>query len=263
MIFAISNQKGGVGKSTTAINLSYELSKLGKKVLLIDLDPQANSTSGLGISTDNNFLNSYQLLTDSSPLELTSIFKFEDNLHIIVANIDLAGAEVELVSTISRESVLKKRLKELAAEFDFILIDCPPSLGLITINSLVAADGVIIPVQAEYFALEGLGLLVETIELVKSDLNPKLEVGGVLITMYDSRTNLSRDVYAEINKFFEKKLFSTIIPRNVKLSEAPSHGLPIAKYAAYSSGALAFRDLAQEFVRRFDSPTLIKPNLNK
>jgi chromosome partitioning protein len=225
------------------------------------LDPQANTTSGLGIQNTSGYINSYELLVEHEEVPTEKIMNcFEiPNLKIIPANIDLAGAEIELVSSLSRETILKRRLKPIAHFFDFIFIDCPPSLGLLTLNSLVASDFVLIPVQAEYFALEGLGLLVDTVNIVKSNLNPNLEVGGVLITMFDQRTNLSKDVYKEINTFFEKKLFSTIIPRNIKLSEAPSHGLPISKYAPYSSGSISFKNLSSEFIKRFDNINLVNP----
>jgi len=266
MIFSISNQKGGVGKTTTAINLSFYLAELGKKVLLIDFDPQSNTTSGLGIQTkESDYINSYGLMLDEASLDVEKIYKYEknQNLYVIPSTIDLAGAEIELVSAISRETILRKRLKDLKNMFEFILIDCPPSLGLLTLNSLVASDYVLIPVQAEYFALEGLSLLVDTINLVKTDLNANLDVGGVILTMYDQRTNLSKDIYSEINKFFSKKLFSTVIPRNVKLSESQSHGIPIAIYSPHSTGAMAFKDLAMEFVRRFDNLTLLNPLSNR
>ena len=267
MIFSISNQKGGVGKTTIVINLSYELSILGKKILVIDLDPQSNTTSGFGYKLqDSDSIDTYKLLINDNSIKYSDIEKqniHNKNLHLIPATIDLAGAEVELVSALSRETILKRKVNEISKNFDYIFIDCPPSLGLLTINSLVCSDYVIIPVQAEYFALEGLGLLVETIDLIKSNLNPTLEVGGVLLTMYDQRTNLSKEIYKEINTYFDKKLFSTIVPRNIKLSEAPSHGLPISKYSQYSTGSLAFKNLASEFIKRFDNIDLVNPLIKK
>ncbi len=264
MILSVSNQKGGVGKTTTVINLSYELSILGKKILVLDLDPQSNTTSGFGYQFRDSdvIVDTYKLLISNNTINYEDIKDqkvHNENLYLIPATIDLAGAEVELVAALSRETILKRKINDVCKYFDFVFIDCPPSLGLLTINSLVCSDYVIIPVQAEYFALEGLGLLVDTINLIKVSLNPKLEVGGVLLTMYDQRTNLSKEIYKEINTYFDKKLFSTIIPRNIKLSEAPSHGLPISIYSQHSSGSIAFRNLATEFIKRFDNIDLVNP----
>lgn len=254
MIFAVTNQKGGVGKTTTVLNLGVFLAKSNLRVLLVDSDPQANLTSGLGINfsrDENKPKTMYDLLIKGEhPLEIIMETRIE-NLSILPSEIELAGAEIEMVSSFSREAILKRALAKLQDSFDVILIDCPPSLGLLTVNGLVAADKVLIPVQAEYFALEGLGQLVNTINLIKNNLNSSLEIGGVVITMYDSRTNLSRDVRKEIADFFDEKLFKTAIPRNIKLSEAPSHGLSIDEYDSASKGASAYKEFAKEFLKRF------------
>lgn len=257
MIVAITNQKGGVGKTTTAINLGVFLAKKGKKVLLVDLDPQSNLTSGLGfapskeIETPKKFNYSvYNILTGQ--VEPASVFISTNykNLFLLPAGIELAGAEVELVSAMSRESILKGALDKLRDQFDMIFIDCPPSLGILTINALVASDQAYIPVQCEYFALEGLGQLINTIKLVKNRLNSKLEIGGVILTMFDSRTNLSKQVTEEIQKFFKERVFETIIPRNVRLSEAPSHGKAILDYDPTSQGYFAYESLAREVIKK-------------
>jgi chromosome partitioning protein len=270
MIIAITNQKGGVGKTTTVLNIGAYLAVRGKKVLVVDIDPQANLTSGLGanqqIDTSNqkiNKLTTYDVLINKKNVSEVVIKSNLSNLDILPSGIELAGAEVELVSSLSRENILKRALDTVRESYDFILIDCPPSLGLLTINGLVAADQIIIPVQSEYFALEGLGQLMNTIKLIKSTLNPTLDIGGVILTMYDNRTNLSKDVTTEIQSFFSNKVFNTIIPRNVKLSEAPSRGLSIYEYAPYSTGALAYEKLTDEIIKRFDKHTLVRPKLGK
>lgn len=259
MIISIANQKGGVGKTTTTINLGVYLAKAGKKVLLIDLDPQANLTSGIGFTADDKSINPiYEGLTKSvydlliQGAEPTEVFVStnHENLFLIPSSIDLAGAEIELTNVISRESVLKSGLQSIKQDYDYILIDCPPSLGLLTINALVASSYVYIPVQCEYFALEGLGQLLNTVKLVKNRLNGGLEVGGVMMTMYDTRTNLSKQVAGELKNFFAENVFETIIPRNVRLSEAPSHGQSIMEYDPKSIGAKAYRDLADEVIKR-------------
>jgi chromosome partitioning protein len=253
LIVAIANQKGGVGKSTTAVNLAAALAYQGQKVLLADLDPQGNATSGLGIDRGSIDSSMYDLLIDEVTLvdviEPTSV----RDLHVVPATIDLAGAEIELVSMFSRELKLKMALKEATDLYDVVLIDCPPSLGLLTINGLAAADEVFIPIQSEYYALEGLTQLLRNVELVKSSLNPDLEIGGVVLTMYDARTKLSADVAAQVRDHFGDKAFRTIIPRSVRLSEAPSYGEPIESFDPMSRGAIAYRELGREFIERHAS----------
>jgi chromosome partitioning protein len=249
MIIAFTNQKGGVGKTTTTLSLASILSKLGKKILVIDLDPQSNLTSGLGFDRSKKYLSTYDLLIHD--YEVTNLFVATDineNLHLIPAKIDLAGAEVELVSKLSREKILKDKLDKVKSNYDYILIDCPPSLGLLTLNALTAADGVIIPVQSEYYALEGISQLVNTINIVKKSLNKDLEIMGVVLTMFDTRTKLSAEVENEVREFFKEKVFNTVIPRNIRLSESPSFGKPIDLYDPNSQGAKSYLSLAQEFI---------------
>ncbi len=249
-IISVVNQKGGTGKTTTILNLSYFLASFGKKILLIDLDSQANATSGLGI---NNFKKTiYELLAGQASF-FESLIKVRENFYLIPANESLAGANIELVNEEDREFKLAKILEHLPYEYDFVFIDTPPSLGLLTINSLVASQFVLIPVQAEYYALEGLGQLLETISLVKENLNPKLEILGAIITMYDERARLSREVLIELYKNFPAKIFRTVIPRSVKLAEAPSFGKTIFEYAPKSRGAIAYRRLAVEFLHFHNS----------
>lgn len=245
---AIVNQKGGVGKSTTAVNLSAGLAEKDKKVLLIDIDPQGNSSSGLGIEKTEVEFTTYDLLIESESPTKAILASNNDNLDVIPANIELAGAEIELVSIISRESRLKKSLKTIKKNYDFIIIDCPPSLGLLTLNALTAVDSVMVPIQCEYYALEGLGQLMNTIELVRKNLNSDLRIEGVLMTMYDARTNLSQQVIDEVREYFSELVFETIIPRNVRLSEAPSFGKAIIDYSSNSKGAEAYRKLAEEVI---------------
>ena len=247
-VIAVANQKGGVGKTTTAVNLSTSLAKKGKKVMLIDGDPQGNATSGLGI--EKEFENSlYDVLVNDVDIMTTIKDSCIKTLKVCPSNMDLAGAEVELVSQMSREFRLKEKLDPIKDNFDFIIIDCPPSLGLITLNSFTAADSVLIPVQCEYYALEGLGQLLNTINLVKKHLNKELEIEGAVLTMYDMRTNLSNQVVKEVKRYFDDKVYKTVIPRNIKLSEAPSFGMPIGLYDPKSKGARAYEKLAREVLK--------------
>ena len=247
-IVSVANQKGGVGKTTTAVNLSTIIAKKGKKVLLIDADPQGNATSGLGVEKDVE-LSTYDVLVNDTTLESTLQSTSVKNLTICPSNISLAGAEVELVSMMSREQRLKEKLEPIKDQFDYIFIDCPPSLGLITLNSFTASNSVLIPVQCEYFALEGLGQLLNTINLVKKHLNKEIEIEGALLTMYDIRTNLSNQVVKEVKKYFDDKVYKTVIPRNVRLSEAPSYGMPITVYDPRSKGAKSYIKFAKEFLK--------------
>lgn len=246
---AIFNQKGGVGKTTTNINLAACLAVKGKKILVLDIDPQGNTTSGLGISKTDVEYSTYDLLTDSS-LDIKSIIvnTSTEGLDVIPGSVQLAGAEVELVQFDHRESRLKTALAPIKDEYDYIFIDCPPSLGLLTINSLTAVDSVLIPIQCEYYALEGVSQLMSTIEIVKKTLNPALEIEGVILSMFDGRTNLSIQVVEEVKKYFKDKVYTTVIPRNVRLAEAPSYGMPIVEYDPNSTGAEAYSEFADEFL---------------
>ena len=252
-IVAIANQKGGVGKSTTAINLGAGLALQGESILIVDLDPQGNTSSGLGIDRETIEMSMYDILVDGAPvadvLEPTSV----QGLHVIPATIELAGAEIDLVSMMSREMRLKKALGEIEDDYDYLLIDCPPSLGLLTINGLAAANEVLIPIQCEYYALEGVSQLTRNIELVQNSLNPQLTIEGVVLTMFDGRTTLSSDVVAQVRDHFGETTYKTVIPRTVRLSEAPSYGEPIEAYDPMSRGAIAYRELAREFRRRHGS----------
>ena len=247
-IISVANQKGGVGKTTTTVNLGTILAKKGKKVLLIDADPQGNATSGLGVEKEVEYT-TYDILVNEATMEQTIQNSSIKNLKVCPANMNLAGAEVELVSMMSREQRLKEKLDEVKEKFDYILIDCPPSLGLITLNAFTASNSVLIPVQCEYFALEGLGQLLNTIERVKRYLNKEIQVEGALLTMYDARTNLSNQVVKEVKKYFNDKVYKTVIPRNVRLSEAPSYGMPITEYDARSKGAKSYIKFAREFLK--------------
>ncbi|MTV50594.1 AAA family ATPase [Heliobacillus mobilis] len=249
-IIAVANQKGGVAKTTTAVNLSACLAELGKEVLLVDMDPQGNASSGLGIDKVRVRHCIYDVLINGAPADSVIVQSDWEHLHILPATIQLAGAEIELVSAISREVKLKRSIDPLRSRFDFIVIDCPPSLGLLTLNSLTAADYMLIPIQCEYYALEGLGQLMSTIKLVQKHLNNELSILGVLLTMFDARTNLSIQVVDEVKNHFPDEVFRTIIPRNVRLSEAPSHGQPIIAYDPKSRGAEVYRELAKEVLQR-------------
>lgn len=249
-IISVANQKGGVGKTTTTVNLGACLASLGKRVLLVDMDAQGNVTSGVGIRKPDVTQDIYDVLVNELPIAEATLVTEHENLSIVPATLQLAGAEIELTSMMARESRLKGSLAEVNDQYDYILIDCPPSLGHLTINSFTASDSILIPVQCEYYALEGLSQLLNTVRLVQKHFNPELEIEGVLLTMYDARTNLGNEVVEEVRKYFREKVYETIIPRNIRLSEAPSHGMPIIDYDPRSRGAEVYQALAKEVVNR-------------
>ncbi|MBR4808473.1 MAG: ParA family protein [Lachnospiraceae bacterium] len=249
-IIAIANQKGGVGKTTTAINLSASLAELGKRVLIIDMDPQGNATSGLGYDKNEIENTVYELLLGEASVKQCTMKTSIDNLWLIPSNVNLAGAEIELLSINNKEFVLKNETDYIRDDFDYILIDCPPSLNMLTINAMTTAETVLVPIQCEYYALEGLSSLMPTINLVQNRLNPDLDIEGIVFTMFDARTNLSQDVVDNVKNNFDKYVFETIIPRNIRLAEAPSHGQPINIYDPKSAGAESYKELAKELVKK-------------
>lgn len=249
-IVAFANQKGGIGKTTSAINIAASVALAGKKVLMCDCDPQGNTTSGIGVNKKNLRESTYDILIGRCTAKEAVVKTQYENLSVLPTNISLAGAEFELISLDDRATRLKSALAEIRDEYDYIFIDCPPSLGILTLNALAASDGVIIPMQCEYFALEGLSQLMITIRKIKETLNPDLEITGILITMFQGRLNLSQMVLAELKKYYAAKLFKTVVPRSVRLSEAPSYGMPIAYYDKTSKGAEAYRDIAKELIER-------------
>ena len=248
-VIAVANQKGGVGKTTTAINLSSSLVELGKSVLTIDMDPQGNTTSGLGIDKNEVDATVYELILDEASVDEAVTTSIMEGLDVIASNINLSGAEVELISIENKEFLLKEKIDTIKDNYDFVIIDCPPSLNLLTINAMTTADLIVVPIQCEYYALEGLSQLIHTIDLIKDRLNPGLEIEGVVFTMYDSRTNLSLQVVENVKENLDRNIYKTIIPRNIRLAEAPSYGMPINMYDRRSTGAEAYRLLAEEVIQ--------------
>ena len=251
-VIAVANQKGGVGKTTTAINLSAALAEKGKKVLLIDIDPQGNATSGVGVEKNEVENTIYDLILGETTIQSCIEYTEFENLHLIPSNVDLAAAEIELIGIPDKEFIIRKEVEKIKNVYDFILIDCPPSLNFLTINAMTTADTVLVPIQCEYYALEGLSQLIHTINLVKERLNPYLDIEGIVFTMFDARTNLSLQVVENVRANVKQKVYSTIIPRNVRLAEAPSHGYPITIYDPKSAGAESYRALAEEVISRED-----------
>ncbi len=249
-VIAISNQKGGVGKTTTAINLSACLAEQGKKILAIDLDPQGNMTSGLGVNKSAQENTVYELMLGSCTIKECIIKTNYNELDLISSNVNLAGAEIEIIDLKEREKLLKNEVDYVKNDYDYIIVDCPPALGMLTINAMTTADSVLVPIQCEYYALEGLSQLMHTIDLVKNGMNPTLDIEGVVFTMYDARTNLSAQVVENVKENLNVKIYDSIIPRNIRLAEAPSHGLPITKYDSKSAGAESYRQLAKEIIER-------------
>ena len=249
-VIAITNQKGGVGKTTTAVNLGAGLSRQGKKVLLIDIDPQGNATSGVGVDKNNLENTVYEMIIGECELNDCLLSNVIDNLDLLPSNVNLSGAEIDLIGVESREFILKKQIDIVKDNYDFIIIDCPPSLNMLTVNAMTTADTILVPIQCEYYALEGLSQLIHTINLVKERLNPELEIEGVVFTMYDARTNLSLEVVENVKANLKQTVYKTIIPRNIRLAEAPSHGLPINLYDSKSAGAESYRLLAEEVANR-------------
>jgi chromosome partitioning protein len=249
-IIAIANQKGGVGKSTTAVNLGASLADAGLNVLVIDLDPQGNASTGLGIDHSSRRVTTYEVITGGAPIDEAMVSTAIERLWVVPSTIDLAGAEIELVSQFSREGRLAKAVEPVRGAFDYILLDCPPSLGLLTVNALTAADELIVPIQCEYYALEGLGQLLKNVRLVQQNVNPRLTLTGIVMTMFDSRTKLSEQVVSEVRSYFGSRVYDVVIPRSVRLSEAPGFGKPVTDYDPSSKGAVAYRTLAQELMSR-------------
>ena len=251
-IIAIANQKGGVGKTTTAINLAACLAEAGKKILAIDLDPQGNMTSGLGVDKNEVENTVYQLMLDECTIKESMVHTVVDNLKLIASNVNLAGAEIELLGIADKEYILKNAVDYIKEDYDFIIIDCPPSLNMLTVNAMTTANTVLVPIQCEYYALEGLSQLIHTINLVQERLNPELDIEGIVFTMYDVRTNLSNQVVANVKENLDAKIYQTMIPRNIRLAEAPSYGIPINMYDTKSAGAESYRNLAKEVIERKD-----------